>query len=784
MASPLLSTDDEQDVEFDPAAVSIIRQHWIDKQLKKRELEFTEYRTATVFCGTYNVNAKLIADEDVWQLESWLFSETEKPADIFAVGFQEIVDLNAVNVAMDGKSLQRAQAWQEKLSAVLNNTKGRDRYVLVGEKHLVGILILVFAKEMHLRNIREVYGATVGVGLMGMAGNKGGASIRLKFYDSYLCFVCAHLAAHRENVEGRNSDFANILQKTVFIDKAFSGEPGAPAPGLGDASEEMRKYFSEVLEVEPTLQTGVSILDHDVVFFIGDLNYRFDESVDTEECFAKIEAQDLEFLRRYDQLNMERNQGRVFVGFQEPVLRFPPTYKYQPGTPLYERRPEKKLRCPAWCDRILWRAKDPSQARCLTYRRAELCFSDHKPVAAQLQTKVRMVVKEKRQEVAAEIHRLLDKLENDQHPKVQIEVPGAAALVPPQPPNTIDFGLVRYGVEVRQTLVVTNVSSVAAQFRFVPKLEEETICKHWLSIKPRFGMLLPNEAAHITFTALIDLKTAQALNAGQDLLDDILILRLENGQDFFLSVNGTYARSAFGMSLEELTNCHVPVRSLPLPAAKWSPSTSAAATAAASSSNSKQAIAPPTSVGGPALSIPKELWRLVDALYRRGLTEKDLFILPGAPGEMQAVREALDAGAEIDEKASVHSLAEVLLAFLASLATPVVPGRLLPTIEIDAQNLRPWTRRFLEQLPPLNYNVFVYLISFFREVLKYHESNRLNTDKLATICCKTLVAGNGLSWGSGEDAAAGGVLDKGGGEDQRLESMHFVFQHFLTTSVF
>ena len=786
MASLHRSAEDERDVEFDPAAVSIIRQNWIDKQLKKRELEFTEYRTATVFCGTYNVNAKVIADEDVRQLEGWLFSETEKPADIFAVGFQEIVDLNAVNVAMDGKSQQRAQAWQEKLTAALNSNKARERYVLVGEKHLVGILILVFAKEMHLRNIREVYGATVGVGLMGMAGNKGGASIRFKFYDSYLCFVCAHLAAHRENVEGRNSDFSNIVQKTVFVDKAFSGEPGAPAPGLGDASEEMRKYFSEVLEVEPTLQTGVSILDHDVVFFMGDLNYRFDERVATDECFAKIEAQDLEFLRRYDQLNMERSQGRVFVGFQEPVLNFPPTYKYQPGTPLYERRPEKKLRCPAWCDRVLWRAKDPSQVRCLTYRRAELCLSDHKPVAAQLQAKVRMVVKEKRQEVAAEIHRLLDKLENDQHPKVQLEVPGAAALVPPRPPNTIDFGLVRYGVEGRQTLVVTNVSGVAAHFRFVPKLEEESICKQWLSIKPRFGMLLPNESAQITFTALVDLKTAQALNAGQDLLDDILILRLENGQDFFLSVNGTYARSAFGMGLEELTNCYAPVRSLPLPAAGWSPSTSAAAATAAASSSSKQALGPPTSAGGPALSVPKELWRLVDALYRRGLMEKDLFILPGAPGEVQAVREALDTGDEMDEKASVHSLTEVLLTFLTSLATPVVPGRLLPNIEIDAQNLRPWTRRFLEQLPPLNYNVFVYLISFFREVLKHHESNRLNTDKLATICCKTLLAGNEVSWGSGEDGAGAGPAGggKGGGEDQRLQSMQLVFQHFLTTSVF
>lgn len=138
----------------------------------------------------------------------------------------------------------------------------------VGEKHLVGILILVFVKEMHTKNIKEVYGATVGVGLMGMAGNKGGASIRFKFYDSQLCFgelvgekknmhgyiflkhplppsppifpVCAHLAAHRENVEGRNSDFANIIAKTVFVDKATLGGDGTGASGL-DANAEMRK---------------------------------------------------------------------------------------------------------------------------------------------------------------------------------------------------------------------------------------------------------------------------------------------------------------------------------------------------------------------------------------------------------------------------------------------------------------------------------------------------------------------------------------------------------------
>jgi phosphatidylinositol-bisphosphatase len=271
------------------------------------------------------------------------------------------------------------------------------------------------------------------------------------------------------------------------------------------------------------------------------------------------------------------------------------------------------------------------------------------PVAGMLQAKVRMVVQEKRREVASEIHRLLDKVENDHKPRLQLQCPPPMAAVAgagaatARPPNSLDFGLVRYAVAATQTLVVTNVSPVAAHFRFVPKLEEEAICKEWLQIRPRFGMLLPNEKAEIAFTVHVDLRTAQALNRGEALLDDILILRLENGQDFFLSIQGHYARSCFGMSLEELNNAHDPVRALPLPT--------------------------------------KELWRLVDALYRTGLAEKDLFILPGVPEEVAAVREALDTGAELGP-VSAHSLAEVLMAFLQALAAPVVPARLLPTMEV------------------------------------------------------------------------------------------------------
>lgn len=39
-------------------------------------------------------------------------------------------------------------------------------------------------------------------------------------------------------------------------------------------------------------------------------------------------------------------------------------------------------------------------------------------------------------------------------------------------------------------------------------------------------------------------------------------------------------------------------------------------------------------------------------------------------------------------------------------------------------NMRSFCRKFLEDLPTINYNVFVYLISFFREVLAEESYNR------------------------------------------------------------
>lgn len=149
------------------------------------------------------------------------------------------------------------------------------------------------------------------------------------------------------------------------------------------------------------------------------------------------------------------------------------------------------------------------------------------------------------------------------------------------------------------------------------------------------------------------------------LLEDLVVLRVERSSDQYVSIMAGYERSCFGMSLEELVTLAQPAATTQLPTLQ---------------SADSAAVTQRTAAAVNKLSIPKELWRLLDALWSGGaLREKDLFNTRGDPAENVAIRTALDRGTDLPP-CSPHSIVETLLAFVASFAKPLLPLELYPNV--------------------------------------------------------------------------------------------------------
>ncbi|XP_028804142.1 type I inositol polyphosphate 5-phosphatase 4 [Neltuma alba] len=229
---------------------------------------------------------------------------------------------------------------------------GHSRYCLVASKQMVGIFLTVWVKSDIRDDVHNLKVSCVGRGLMGYLGNKGSISISMSLHQTSFCFVCSHLSSGQKEGDElrRNSDVMEILRKTRFPQVHGTGDENSPQ----------------------------TILEHERVIWLGDLNYRI--ALSYRAAKALVEMRNWKALLEKDQLRIEKRQGRVFEGWNEGKIYFPPTYKYSNNSDRYagdERHSKQKRRTPAWCDRILWYGRGLRQ---LSYVRGESRFSDHRPV--------------------------------------------------------------------------------------------------------------------------------------------------------------------------------------------------------------------------------------------------------------------------------------------------------------------------------------------------------------------------------------------------------------------
>lgn len=337
-----------------------------------READYCRYERVLIRICSWNVAAQSPIDCDKSILMEWLKggSEDALKEDFVVISLQEIVDLNAKSLLINGSgngsgngaSQSAIDQWAKIIKLCLND------FELVHCASMVGLGLIIFSRNGLRNALSSVSADSVKTGLGGLHGNKGGLCWRTFIHDLPVAFVACHLAAGQAAVNERNSDFATILRSANFT------------------SEEVKRDDFAY----PTGNSGNRLFDHSVVIVAGDLNYRIE--MDRNLCLDRISKGERDALIASDQLaNQIRRQELLLNYFREKSPNFAPTYKYDRGS-VDRYDSSEKARVPAWCDRIVYYSKVPESVSIRGYKSIpEATLSDHKPIYSIIELKCRKI---------------------------------------------------------------------------------------------------------------------------------------------------------------------------------------------------------------------------------------------------------------------------------------------------------------------------------------------------------------------------------------------------------
>jgi len=361
----------------------------IEEEIKKQKHRYTTQEEITIFIGSWNVGGNTMKESSM--LFEWLYPLKDmKSPDIYVIGLQEIVSLNAKNIVLSSNSSQ-VEAWRNLIQKNLNEI---DNYIILKTSDLVGIFQIIFVKDSLKENFRNIEALIVRTGLLGTMGNKGSCMMRFNYLDTSLAFACCHLAAGSSEVNSRISEMTEVITKALPVKNTnvMNQIQGNTSYYTGSNYNYNTVSFNKEIRFK----------DHDYQFLFGDLNFRID--LDMTTVLNCIRNGDLEKLGREDQLNKKKSINFELMELMEAQLKFEPTYKYIVGTSEYDT---KKKRVPSWCDRILYKGNE--SVINLDYNKVDYTHSDHKPIYAIFKIKADKIDKNLRDNVLKEIKENLEK---------------------------------------------------------------------------------------------------------------------------------------------------------------------------------------------------------------------------------------------------------------------------------------------------------------------------------------------------------------------------------------
>ena len=237
-----------------------------------------------------------------------------------------------------------------------------DEYYNVIDLNLVGIYLVIFAKESLRNEIKILDQKIIKNGALGTLGNKGNLIVNLQVYENKIGFASGHYIAGQKKIEDRLNMLDEVLESKMKINE----------------NEE------------------ISFENLDMWFIFGDLNFRIDKTY--EEVINNVKNMNLKYLFNYDQLNIiTKMYKNKYFKIDEGEINFNPTYKYEKNLNCYIKDTDKKQRIPSWCDRIIFKKENKeheNQIQIIEYDTSNVFYSDHRPVFALFKLTCKSYIKQ------------------------------------------------------------------------------------------------------------------------------------------------------------------------------------------------------------------------------------------------------------------------------------------------------------------------------------------------------------------------------------------------------
>ncbi|KAL8713714.1 MAG: hypothetical protein Q9220_002240 [cf. Caloplaca sp. 1 TL-2023] len=209
---------------------------------------------------------------------------------------------------------------------------------------------------------------------------------------------------------------------------------------------------------------------------------------------------------------------------------------------------------------------DKLRLECYTSHQRVLS-SDHKPLDAVFTLTYAAADPDLKAKVHKEVARELEKAENEGRPAVTVIVDHHQDRSSPPPDHeSVDFGEIRFDVPKTHNITVANTGRVSAIVGFTDRIvtsnQTAGASPPWLRIhfdrpsdkdKSNAYTLQPGDAANVELTVCVsDMALIRQLNKHETKLEDVVVLRIHNGRDYFLPVRATWLASSFGRSIDDL----------------------------------------------------------------------------------------------------------------------------------------------------------------------------------------------------------------------------------------